>query len=142
MKLVILILMPMLFFTDLSAQKATPQKGAVESSRAVVSGRKEVGRYEILVFKTTAIRLDTFTGETYYCDYGIYRVDSRKNWNLIRMGKGFPDDSSNTKSKYRVYGQATYKEGIENFYLLNTETGQTWISDVSSHYWELLVVEK
>jgi hypothetical protein len=83
-----------------------------------------------------------FTGETYYSDYGFYRSETSKRWNLIKVAGGFPDESSSVKSKYRVYGQATHQAGIDFFYLLNTETGQTWISDTAFQYWHPLPDKK
>jgi hypothetical protein len=48
------------------------------------------------------------------------------------QGKELPDESLNSKPKYRVYAGGTGRTGDSlAFYLLNTETGQTWFSKVS-----------
>ncbi len=136
MKLLISIFMATLFCVDLSAQKVIPQKENPIVTKIAASGsKKDSGRYEILVTLGTTVRLDTFTGKAYYSNYGIYDSAASKNWSLMKAFGGFPDESSSTRSKYRIYMQQTYKSGIFNLYLMNLETGQTWISNSAIPYW-------
>jgi hypothetical protein len=126
MKLLISILVVMLFCIGVSAQKVTSQKASAGNSKAAVVSGKDVGRYEVIAFPGIVIRLDTFTGRTYGSDRGIWMRSSVE-------GKGLPDESLSSKSKYRVYaagvqrGSSTIYPYV--FYLLNTETGQTWFCD-------------
>jgi hypothetical protein len=123
MKLLILILVIMLFCIGVSAQKVTSQKASAGNSKPVVASGKDVGRYEVIAFPGIVIKLDTFTGRTYGSDKDIWMRSSVG-------GKGLPDESLSSKSKYRVYaagverGSSTISPYV--FYLLNTETGQTW----------------
>jgi hypothetical protein len=137
MKLLISIFMATFFCVDLSAQKVIPQKGSSIVTKAVASGsRKDSGRYEILVALGTAVKLDTFTGKAYLSDYGLYGSPTSKSWRLIKVSRGeFPDESSSTRSKYRIYTQQSYESRLTNFYLLNLETGQTWVTNAAISYW-------
>jgi hypothetical protein len=124
MKLLISILMVMLFCIGVLAQKVTSQKASADNSKAAVVSGKDVGRYEIIASPGIVIKLDTFTGRTYGSDGRIWARSSVE-------GKGLPDESLSSKSKYRVYaagverGSSTISPYV--FYLLNTETGQAWV---------------
>ncbi len=124
--------MTMLFCNNLLAQKTIVQKKSPDASM-VNAGKKSVGRYEIYVFPKNLIKLDTFTGKTYYSSF---QQNGVKLWSLAKVsGDGLPDESSSISSKYRIYEQQpNYREQYPTYiyYLLNTETGQTWVSKTAS----------
>jgi hypothetical protein len=136
MKLLISVFVVMLFCVDLLAQKAVLQKGNSTTKTAVSDSRRDSGRYEIIVFPVALVRLDTYTGQTYY---SVLAQGSRKGWVLAKVeGKGLPDESLTAKPKYRmVVQQVSFGKDSEfHYYLLNTETGQTWVSK-SAFQWDL-----
>jgi hypothetical protein len=129
MKLLISILMMVLFCIDMSAQKVAVQKKVSGTVKAIVPAKKGVGRYEILVFPETLIKLDTFTGQTYSNSFPDGFIS--KTWLLAEVSAGLPDESSSVVSKYRVWRQEPDRRDAYpryTYYLLNTETGQTWVS--------------
>jgi hypothetical protein len=71
------------------------------------------------------IKLDRFTGRTQSYDY------SRRRWLPLQVRGGLPVSSNNTSPKYEIYA-----EGSDANFLLNTETGQTWVLSTYSMGWE------
>lgn len=139
MRIPVSILIVIFSCINLSAQKTTVQKKIADVPKSVVE-KKDAGRYEILVFPVAILRLNTYTGQTYYTVFEQTPSDDSKKWILAEIvGKGLPDESSSNKPKYRIvmkeipqkYGTPEY-----HYYLMNTETGQTWISK-STFQWSI-----
>jgi hypothetical protein len=82
-------------------------------------------RYQILTMlqiDLIFVRLDRYTGKTHIYDPG------RRRWYPLEVRGGLPAATSNTP-KYQIY-----TEENNNNFLLNGETGQSWIFTVRT--WE------
>ncbi len=111
-----------LFITIICAVGAdaqtSPISGSVSINRPVVV-LPDTARYQLVPmasYSTTTVKLDRYTGKTYIYDLG------RRKWFLLDVRGRLPTSSTNATPKYEIYAE------WENFnFLINTETGQTWI---------------
>lgn len=88
----------------------------------------ENARFQLVMLATygnNVIRLDRFTGKTH-----IFEIMERK-WYVIQVRGGLPAASTNGMPKYEIYGS----EGDRSGFLINIETGQTWVLDINSRTW-------
>lgn len=89
--------------------------------RVVVS---DTTRFELVTLSEQAltVRIDRYTGKTFVYGYG------ERKWFPLSVRGGLPNAAGNSTPKYDLYD-----EGSQVF-LINNETGQTWILNVRS--WE------
>jgi len=121
MKLIISLLFTIICAVAISAQT---------TSRPRVSGNNvakillDNARFEILKLGENApqtIKLDRYTGKTYLYGIGGGLFSANRKWFLLSVRGGLPAAPSDSMPRYEI------SEGVEGFFLLNNETGQTWV---------------
>lgn len=119
-----------LFFGAILAAGASAQ--TTSRPRNVPGGQSQIlisdnARYEIISLNQAnlTVKLDRYTGKTYN-----YYVDGRRRWSPLEVRGGLPDESKNTTPKYQIIDEGN------DIFLLNIETGQSWVFSVRT--WELV----
>lgn len=128
MKVLSVVLVLFFFFSSVVGQKTNSLNKSPDNSKIVGAKKSSPDRYTILVSTFLVIKLDTFTGKTE--SYSTFGLSDKLEWIPVKID-GLPDESSSNTSKYRMSEQKSDEPGQYNFYLINGETGQTWISRTS-----------
>ncbi len=124
MKISFSLLITIIFAVGAYAQ-TTSIAGNVNLNRPVTV-LPDTARYQLVPlvsFGATVVRLDRYTGKTYIYEQG------RRKWFLLEVRGGLPAFSTQMHPRYEIYAES---EGFN--FLLNTETGQTWI--LNARTWE------
>lgn len=111
-----------LFFCAVGAySQTTPRPGVIKSDAQVILF--DSARYEMVPAALSVVRLDRYTGKTYYFE------PPRGKWYLLEVRGGLPNEAGNVTPKYQIYN-----EGKEFSVLFNNETGQSWFLNSRTWY--------
>lgn len=130
MKLTISLLIAIICAVSLPAQTTTRARITGNNQSTILL---DSARFQILKLGENppqSIKLDRYTGKTYF--YGISGVfNASRKWILLSVRGGLPVAPQDSVPRYEIY------EGVESFFLLNNETGQSWI--LLDRNWEPVV---
>lgn len=108
------------------SQTASRTSGGGGKTQIVISDN---ARFEIAnlsgIQLPVVIKLDRYTGKTFQ-----YAAD-RRRWFLIEVRGGLPDERGSQTPKYQIADEG------DLVFLINNETGQTWIFNVRT--WEPVI---
>ncbi|MBS1796048.1 MAG: hypothetical protein JSS81_19510 [Acidobacteria bacterium] len=89
----------------------------------------DTARFELILTGSTSIRLDRYTGRSFYytTEGGLFSQGGRK-WRIFVVRGGLPAAAGTLTPVYQIYDHGY------NIFLINNQTGQTWI--LNGQTWE------
>ena len=121
MKLIIGLLFTIICVAAVSAQTTSrPRISGNNTSNILLNN----ARFEILKLgenSQESIKLDRYAGKTYVYGMGGGIFSASRKWFLLSVRGGLPAAPTDSVPRYEI------SQGVEGFFLLNNETGQSWI---------------
>lgn len=113
MKIIIAFLISIICGLSIYSQTTTRPRNVNSSNPQIILS--DTARYEIVIFNETIVKLDRYTGKTYFY------YNQKRKWYLMDVRGGLPNQSANLTPRYQIYGEG------ESILLINNETGQSWV---------------
>jgi len=114
MKIIIAFLISIICGLSIYSQTTTRPRSINRSNPQIILS--DASRYEVISLTDIIVKLDRYTGKTYF-----YYYYGKRKWYLMDVRGGLPNQSTNLTPRYQIYVEG------EAILLINNETGQTWV---------------